>query len=276
MKTKFMLLATLLTLTSLAFVQIRQSPQQAGDNPTNPGLTTCSYTFKTGSGWNATQFCVTANGNITQFSRPNGVEYIAFGTYGEGYGICDLTYDPPESSYDYAGYGASGVGAPTLISLTDSSVKISRDIGAFTLTQTITMVKATATAPGAAKVTMTLKNENSEKRAVGILRYADIDIDDLNHFGNFNNDFDHTNDTAYGLERSTQFGLASVNNTFSPYPSRNWNAVTRSVPSGPDPCRYTQPEAPQPFVGDGSVLQYWGLAIGSGSSKTVVMTYKPI
>ena len=56
----------------------------------SPMTTSCSWTFNSGVGHNATQYCVTANGNITQFSR-GGAEYIAAGGYYEGYGICDTT-----------------------------------------------------------------------------------------------------------------------------------------------------------------------------------------
>jgi hypothetical protein len=37
------------------------------------------------------QFCVTVNGNITEFQSPVGFEHIREGSFGEGYGICDFS-----------------------------------------------------------------------------------------------------------------------------------------------------------------------------------------
>src|SRR5882757_8263389 len=118
MRTKSLLFIVALTLSSLAPAQDKPSARSADS------ATTCTYTFSSGSGKNATQFCVTATGNITQFSRPAGVEYLATGTIGEGYAICD--FPSFNSYYDWAGFGDSGWGPPTLISSTASAVKISR------------------------------------------------------------------------------------------------------------------------------------------------------
>src|SRR5215813_6574679 len=214
MKTKLLLIGLLFGLASLALAQ---------GNP----ATSCSFTFGSGTGKNATQFCVSSNGNIVQFSRPAGVEYIANGNPGEGYGLCD--FSSTVEYRDYADDGASGWGPAALLSSNSSSVAIARTTndGNFTLTQTIKNVKATAKGPGAATVSMALRNNTRNSRVVYIERYANVDIGGdptVNHF-------DYTLDTAYGLNPSN-YGLASTNNTFT----FGWDAGVLSDGHGPLPC----------------------------------------
>jgi hypothetical protein len=262
MNTKSLLVILVLSLSSLALAQPKQSPPPAGDS-----ATTCTYTFSSGSGKNATQFCVTATGNITQFSRPAGVEYLATGTIGEGYAVCEF---PSFTSYtDWAGFGGSGWGPPTLISSTAAAVKISRisTDGVFQWTQTITKVNATAKGPGAATVSMALKNLTGVEHLVHIIRYADVNANSAT-----TNDFDATLDTSYGLQPSYSYGLGGTNNTFT----FNWNAIAQNVPGPPDPCGPYINQITPPFVGDGSIMQIWLLTLPKNATKTFAMTYKPI
>lgn len=244
-----------------------------GDNLAN-ATAACSYIFKSGTGWNTSQFCVTVNGNITEFSRPSGVEYLGSTSAGEGYGICDLTF-ANVSYFDYARKSNSSFGPSTLVKRTLSAVEITRTTNdAFwTLTQTITHVMATPQSPASVVISMSLTNNSLDFRDVTLIRYADVNAN-----GTKVNDFDYTLDTASGLQPnpSGSHGLASTNNTFSSFPTRNWNALAQNVPTGPDPCSYADHTAPQPFIGDGSVLQAWGLGVKSGATVTVRMTYKPI
>src|SRR5436189_4403576 len=110
---KSIFLVVLLSISSLLLAQRRTQPPLApvaGPHVTQdqtakdaPDTTTCSFIYTSGSGNNATSYCLTVNGNIVQFSRPNGFEYIAVGTFFEGYGICDLT----AGSVAYSDYAAS-------------------------------------------------------------------------------------------------------------------------------------------------------------------------
>lgn len=266
MKTNSLLLFVVLTLSALAVAQHNQ-PMRDGTTST----TTCTHTFGSGTGANATQFCVTDNGNITQFSRPANIEYINNGFAGEGYGVCD--YDRGVAYYDYAGDGDTGWGPPTLLS--SNPVKISRTTtdGNFTLTQTIANVNASNRGPGAATVTMALiNNSGSDRQNVYIMRYANIDIQP----NSTTNEFDYTLDTAYGMALSgdnfSRYGLASTNNTFT----YGWDAGVLNTNHGPSPCTYSFTVPPTPFVGDGSILQVWSYALPKARTKTVVMTYKPI
>ena len=259
MKTKSLLFIAVLTLSSLALAQDKK--------PAADSSTACVYTFSSGAGANATQFCVTATGNITQFSRPAGVEFLATGTIGEGYAVCEF---PSFTSYtDWAGFGGSGWGPPTLISSTASAVKISRvsTDGVFQLTQTITKVNATAKGPGAATVSMALKNLTGVEHLVHIIRYADVNANSVT-----TNDFDATLDNSYGLQPYYSYGLGGTNNTFT----FNWNAIAQNIPGPPDPCGPYINQISAPFVGDGSIMQIWLLTVPKLATKTVAMTYKPI
>src|SRR5262245_10673086 len=51
----------------------------------------CSFTYSSGAKETFLKYCVTANGNITQFESPAGIEHIAVGEVAEGYGVCDGT-----------------------------------------------------------------------------------------------------------------------------------------------------------------------------------------
>jgi hypothetical protein len=150
--------------------------------------TTCSFNFSTGTGNKFMKYCVTANGNIVQFESPSGHEYINSGTIGEGYAFCN--YDSSTQYYDFAGYGDSGNWkAPVTVSSSATNVKISRTTtdGIFTLTQTIAQNSGNVLA----QITMALKNNTTTPRHIGLLRYADVDVD-----GFTSNSFDYTYRTA--------------------------------------------------------------------------------
>ena len=157
---------------------------------------TCAYTF-TNAGPNNSymEFCVSTNGNIISFQSPSGIEYLDLGTLSEGYGICDfatgLFY------YDYADYGASGFGAPTLVSHTATLVTIKRITtdGAWTLTQTISKVGGVTPY---AKVEMHLENNSSEDKVAGLLRWADVDPYNAPANDNYLESFDSTYNSAWG------------------------------------------------------------------------------
>lgn len=142
-------------------------------NATADATDTCSYTFTSGSGFSYLQFCVTVNGNITEFQSPVNVEQLSPGgtpAY-EGYGICDLT-NANTAYWDYAGDGDSGNWNPPIkLSQNATSVKIERTTsdGAWTLTQIFTSIPGTNPY---AKITMELKNNSGEGKQVLLLRYA--------------------------------------------------------------------------------------------------------
>jgi hypothetical protein len=184
---KLVLAVTVLALCSLSFAGTRSTktidPAReaaareakkliAQSKPHSPFATsTCSYTFTSSANGNSLKYCVSVNGNIVQLSTPIGAETIAVGrTIGEGYGVCDT--NTFTEYFDYADFGDSGNWGPaTLVSLSATTVKISRSTtdGVWTLTQTITQVAATSSV----KVAMTLKNNTAVARGANLVRYVD-------------------------------------------------------------------------------------------------------
>jgi len=265
------LVIAMLILTVCTFAVAQQnSGQEAAVGPNS--TTTCSATFTFGSGHNLTQFCVTVNGNITQFSR-GGDEYIQVGGVGEGYGICDFTASPAVSYFDYA-FNESGNWKPSTFTSTAAMATSKRTTadGIWQLTNKITKVAATATDPGTAKVSVKIKNMTGVVRNIIFDRQADVDFMRSGGVADFKNDFDFTLDTSYGVEPGFKSGLSLVNNTFSfPY-----DAFAQNTPGGPDPCNLSANLAPQPFVGDGSIVQAYALTVPAGGTVTILMTYRPM
>ncbi|MBZ5656277.1 MAG: hypothetical protein LAO56_13485 [Acidobacteriia bacterium] len=225
---------------------------------------TCSYTFTSGANNTYLQYCVTVNGNITQLMTPLGVEHIAVGSFGEGYGLCDLASGV--AYYDYADFGDSGNwGAPTLLSQTATAVKIARSTsdGVWTLTQTITQVAGSASI----KIAMALKNHTAIARGAELVRYADTDID-----GIFTNNLSATSVSAFAWNFSGGGGpyglmLQALDNT-------QHQGFAQDVPLGPDPCNLSAHWKSAPILTDGSIfLGHYNLVPKSGT-KTVTMTYR--
>ncbi len=261
-------LLLVLALSSLALAQHQTQQEALTENPSaiSDATSSCDVTFLSGSGETATKLCVTANGNIAQFSV-QGQEMIAVGVIGEGYGICDETSNV--AYYDYA-YEDSGNWDPATFSQSGNVITVTRltKDGIWQLKQTITNVAATATSPGSVKVSMALKNLSGVSRFAYILRYADVDAASDNK----GNDFDYTLETAYGLEPSFNRGLGLTNGTFT----FDHQALAEQVFDGPAPCNLLANLAPQPFHGDGAIVQFWDFTVAKNTSKTVVSTYKPI
>ncbi len=241
--------------------------QAAADNkqryvqPSPDATVTCSFTFTANTGNKYIKYCVTKNGNITQFASPSGVEFISLSPAGEGYGLCN--FDTSTQYYDYAGYGDSGNWqAPTTVSSSATSVKIARTTndGIFTLTQTITLNKGTSSAV----VTMAIKNNTTKSRHIGLLRYADIDAD-----GFAGNSFDYTSRTAFGYNQM-QHGLQLqyVSGDFSN------GGFSQVIPGGPNPCQiFTNVAGPLADT-DGSVFLQYDIQLAAKASKTMAVSYK--
>jgi hypothetical protein len=160
---------------------------------TPPATSTCNWTFTSPqtAANKYLQFCVTVNGNITEFQSSSGIEHIRVGAVSEGYGICDGTTGAVPY-YDYADSGDSGNWqAPVTLAVTATSVKIARTTtdGLWTLTQTISINKPAASA----NVTMALKNNST--RLATLVRFADVDAGGVAH-----NDLDGTLDSAWGYD----------------------------------------------------------------------------
>lgn len=262
------LVVTALPAVSFAQGQTQEEAVAAKGGVASDSVTACAHTYTSGSGHNLTQYCVTANGNITQFSR-GGTEFINAGALSEGYGVCDFVSGA--QYFDYADNESGNWGATSVLSSTPTLIKLLRNSsdGIWTLTQTISKVAASGSAPGAAKVVMALKNNTAVARGVYLLRHADVDANATSGDDNF----DYSLDTAFGLQPGFGGGLSISNGTFIfPY-----EAHVRNTFAGPAPCTPTGGLVnPGPFHGDGSIGALYVINVPAHGTKTVTVTYKPI
>jgi hypothetical protein len=260
------------TVASLGYAQVApkeslvsqqaalEAKQQFISSGSIDATTTCSFTFTSGSGNKFLKYCVTKNGNIVQFQSPLGTEFIATAPAGEGYAFCN--FDTSTPYFDYAGYGDSGNWkAATTVSSSSTAVTIRRGTadGIFTLTQTITQNAGQALA----QVSMTLKNNTTTSRHVGLLRFVDVDANKI-----ASNSFDSTSRTALGYtEQGVGLQLQFVSGAFLN------GAFVQDIPGGPDSCQIFT-HVVSPFIGDGSMFIQYDMQLGSMASKSVAVTYK--
>ena len=228
-----------------------KSQPKTRSNASPDATDTCSYTFTSGSGFSYLQFCVTVNGNITEFQSPVNIEQLSPGGSSayEGYGICDIT-NSNTAYWDYAGNGDSGNWNPPIkLSQNATSVKIERitSDGAWTLTQIFTSVPGTNPY---AKITMELKNNSGEAKQVLLLRYANA----VPYTGSpFQENYGGTFESAWGWDA---YGLI-LQDVGIPAPSSiPWleTAFAINTIPGPAPCDTGANYAPTIINGVGSVV----------------------
>jgi hypothetical protein len=268
MSKSLMFLVLSIALATAAWSQV-ETEQTAAYHTYTSGApsTTCAYGFSSGSGPTLTQYCLTENGNIVQFSNPGNIQFFNHDTVSEGYGLCD--FQAPEPYYDYAS-NAQGWG-PTIASRTSTRTVrfVRRTLDAqWELTQEMTQGEATPRTPGSVKVVMTLKNLSGEERIIVLARHANVDANQSAD----NDRFYATRNFAYGAEPGLSFGLGLTTNTFE----FNAGGLTQYVPSGPNPCAVTENANFDQFAGDGSIGMVYSMTIPAGGSRTVQMTYKPL
>lgn len=263
------LLVLIAAFSTLAFAQ-ESSQQEELKEP--PPSNVCVYPFSSGSGYTETQYCLSVNGNIVQFSRPSDTEYLRKGGIVEGYGICDKT-----ASLSYFDYADKNTGnwqetkgsAPN--PTTRKFVRATSD-GVWELTQSIVQGRASASRPGTIQVTMSLKNISGIRRDVRLARLADVNLGPGPEFDR--NIFVSTPQTASAYDQAYGAGgniggLALTNNISS----IGGRAITRSANSYQDPCSW---DSFWPYVGDGLIGQWYQHSVAAGSTMKVTMTYRPI
>ena len=244
-----------------------QSADQSTASASSISSSECAYRFTSGSARTLTQYCVSGNGNIVQFSSPAGFEFLNASQPAEGYGVCD--YLSPDSYYDYASDN-HGWGPATVTNPNPQTMKFVRTTldGVWQLTQTITQIPAGSAVTGSVKIAMTVKNQSNVERTVVLVRYANVDANGSNEDDNFL----WTRNSAVGAAPALGFGLGLTTNTFA----FNSAAFVQSTPAGPNPCDLSGSVAYAPFTGDGSIGMHYSMLIPAGASRTVRMTYKPI
>ena len=283
---KLVLAVMVLALCGLSFAEARSgasvnNQSEAGTlAPDNPQLSfspaTCAFTFTSGAGDTFLKYCVTANGNVTEFQTPEGHEHIAVGQIGEGYGVCDLgNPSSPVDYFDYAEFGDSANwGQAAVLSQNATSVKIARTTrdGVWTLTQAFTQVAGKAPS---VKIDMALTNNSHVAREVVLLRYADADAD-----GSLSNDAYATANSAFAWNRRdpktrSGFGVMLQGSPFAPDPRSGPFAFILFAGDGEPGCD------PRPFGFSDPMnqdLAAFGMAydivVPAGRSKTVTVSYK--
>jgi hypothetical protein len=266
------LFALICAFSTLALAQPQSQPDVNKEPP--PPSTVCAYPYSSGSQLTETQYCLSVNGNIVQFSRPANAEYIRKGAIIEGYGVCDLTDSQSyQSYYDYAAKN-SGNWEETTGSApkptTRTFVRTTSD-GVWQLTESILQGKASASRPGTIQVTMSLKNLSGTRRYVTLVRLADVNLGQQ-----FDNDiFASTPETASVQDSFQDWGLAVTGNTLNNNIAR-W-PITRPAHGGvKDPLDPCNTDSYGHFVGDGLMGHEYANTLAAGSTMKVTMTYRPI
>lgn len=210
-------------------------------------------------------FCITANGNVLNFTAPQGFTQ-QFNR--EGYGACDFFNGNPVSYTDEAANDTGNWLNPT----------ISQPNGPNTFPLTITRLTSDGiwqlkqtfsqnTSDRYVKVVMALTNKSAVSRNANLIRYMDVDAD-----GSSSGDI-------FVAGVFSTMGLTSAQNTI------NHGVVLAAVPSsftsvgfivnagGFDACG--SGVNPSPFTGDGALLYQWLLgSVGPGGTKTVTFEYR--
>ncbi len=266
------MLLALLVLVPLAFAQQIHHQPAVGSQPETGN---CAFTFSSGSGHGATQYCVTANGNIAQFAM-TGLNLIPSEMFSgvapasEGYGICDT--NTLTSYYDYS-RADSGNWNTAAVTSTAKSVTVTRTTadGVWRIVQTITQKKASRMLYGAVEIKMAITNQSQADKIIIVYRHANIDA-----YGSPFNDFDTSETSAFGFLSGT--GGVSSTASFVTTAFDFHFSFLQTNPDGPIPCTPLGQQGGQQsfFEGDGSVDHYFNLDILPGRTKTVTVSYQGI
>ena len=263
------LVVTALPAVSFAQGQTQEQAVAAKGGVAPDSVTACAHTYTSGSGHNLTQYCVTANGNITQFSR-GGIRIYQRRGFSEGYGVCDFVSGT--GYFDYADNESGNWGATSVLSSNPTLIKLVRNTsdGIWTLTQTISKVAASGSGTWSRKSSDGV--EKQHRRRSKRIPSSSRDVDANATSGDDN--FDYTIDTAWGsadLGLAAAFPQPTIRSLFS------YDAFVRNTFAGPAPCSPTAGIVnPGPFHGDGSIEQLYFIPIPAHGTKTVTVTYKPI
>lgn len=261
--------ALVLCLPALA----RQIQQTVAGTQANE---TCAFNFMTGTGHGLTQYCVTNNGNITQFSAVGGntltYEFLnGTGAATEGYGMCDTTNFTPLAYWDFASSDSGNWNVATAVQ-SGNKVTVTRTTadGIWQLVQTIRMVPGSKFTYGGAEVIMAAKNLSLQDRFLFITRYADVNAGSSTF-----NDFGTTEVSAWGIIPDGNGPGLSMTAGFVTTPFDFSLSFVETVPAAPIPCQINSNSTKGFFEGDGGIAQDYSLEIGPGRTKTVGLIYKP-
>jgi len=269
---KAVVLALALVLSSLTFAQRNPKQSAAGAGPL--ASETCAFTFKSGKGFLATQYCVTANGNIASFSTA-GVDMLAGVRPAiEGYGICDVT-NSQTNYWDFANTDSGNWNPATAVLTNPKTVTVTRTTadGLWKLVQTIASTPASKTNYGSAKITMALTNTSATDKVVLLERHVNPDAG--GQFAAAFNNFEATSFTVNAFNEPSGGGTGFTSSANLLTTNFDFQfALILPLPDAPTPC--SPGGNTSLFTGDGSMLQEFNLEIAPGATKSAVVTYKPI
>lgn len=241
--------------------------------PNTDAPDSCVHVFTVGSGDNSILYCVTDFGAITTIETPIGHPMI--GAYTEGYGLCQES--PAVEYHDYSANWTNNWNWPQIVSLTKSTIKISRTTsdGNWTLVQTISKVAATASI----KVVMALTNNQSVDKVAYLLRFADIDPDGLSVTGYAGGASLQSAWIWNNTENSWHYGLQLSNSGKSPFSYQQGFVYDVNSNTGPNACDFAYGAAPSgvAFANPGTNLTMGHAYVGvvhALQTVTVTMTYR--
>jgi hypothetical protein len=274
MLNKIVWFSFILSLASVALAQegIQPEPKTMKVEADSSHATqTCQVTYSSGTFYTGTQFCVTVNGNIPQFSVRGDQLFPPAGNAAdlEGYGFCDVTGGL--RYMDYAAYD-NDTWNPSTLKQSGNTVTVTRTTadGNWQLTQTIVNQPANAANVGGVKITMKLKNLSSTARAVNLVRFATPDV------GQIKNIYNTTQYSAIGM---FEYGVG-LSLTVNSFPANfGAEAYVQNIQSGPDPCNPLEFwDMTLPYSGFGSIAVLWNQAnmtkVAPKGTVTVISTYR--
>ncbi len=249
MSSKPILLIAFVLSAICAFAQQDNAAAAKAANVLGTATRTCFATFNTA----LPNFCVTQNGNITNFVYPKGYSQI----FTDGYGLCDITSGSNNRvSYYDDGDQDSGNWQASVITEPNGPNTFPLTINRTTLDGfwTVKQVFSRNTSDAYVKVVITWHNNTTVTRSLYTTRYVDIDAD-----GQTINYFDGTIDSGWGYNKQIypHHGLTIRSNT-SPNNHFGYSVqYSGSLGGNHDPCWFTSNITTGPSYGDNAVRYYW-------------------
>jgi len=273
------LVVAIFVLTLVPFL----NGQKNASNLTAPGTqkvseaqppASCPHLFTSGkSSSNAyMQYCVSDDGMITSIQTPFGHYHL--GDQGEGYGFCQES--PAVAYYNYASGDSGNWNQPKVLSVSGSSIKISRSSvdGNWTLVQTISKVALT----GSIKVVMALTNNQAVAKVAYLVRYAHVNPDGATGY------------YVTGASLQSAFGWYAFSN--NPWDGIHYGlqlenagawsgyqqAFVQKATTGPNPCAFAfnaiTSGVAEDKMGSTSLVYAYVDTVPAHGTKTVTMTYR--
>jgi hypothetical protein len=265
------------TLLMILVLSISAFAQTKKEKKTGAGLSPDSSCFATFND-KLPNFCVTQAGNIGSFTFPAGFSQL----FTDGYGICDITTNTPQSYYDDGDQNSGNwldpvVSEPHGANTFPLTITRTTSDGIWTIKQ----VFSRNTADAYVKVAITWTNNTAAGKLALFSRYVDIDADN-NVTGPSLNWFDGSANSGWGYAPAS--GGSSHGLTVRSNQSGNnflgfVTSYDASQGGNHDPCVFTSNVTPS--QGDQAVMYLWipgdGTFIVPPHAKvTQTLEYRPM